>query len=238
LLNYDNIKAMQNVEISFEKPTQKNEVASVNVAVSNYNPAPVKDIAISYQILDVQGTKLKDSRIVIPNSVPAGDRRTFSDIELGTIKGVAAKLTPRLEMLKYGPKPRLNDVRVERFIDAASKHDKDSYTDFSDFVEVNDDFAPAWIGLGRAYAARGEWKNAVAQYKRAIQLEPENANAHYYMAVALFYMGDRSGAKKEIEKACGLAPDDPAILFSSQYLINLKDQKTSAARGRKGSGDR
>ncbi len=228
LLNFDNIKAMENVEVHFQKPTQKDDNATVSVVIGNYNPAPIKNMVISYNIADDKGNTLKDGSLTITTQVPAGDKRTFTEVSLGSVKGRASKLQPKLESLKYGPKPKkLKQQWIDKFIDASSQPDKDSFGDFCDLVDNTEDFAPAYVGLGRAYAARSDWKRAIENYKKAIEIDSDNANAHYYMAIAMFYQGDRTGAKKEMDTAASLAPDDPEITWNLKYLFNLKDTKQS-----------
>lgn len=224
-INFENVKAMQNVDIKFERPVQKDGVAKVNVRVDNYNPGQIKNLEISYSIADDKGNPLKDGKVVLNIPVPAGDHRTFPEVELGELKGQAAKLQPKLDMLKYGPIPKLKPTQVDKFITCAETPDANALQDYNDFVSDNEDFAPGWIGLGRAYAARKNYKRAIEQYKKALELDPENYNAHYHQAICLFYMGDKAGARKEMDEANKYQPDDPNILFSYKYLFNLKDAK-------------
>lgn len=225
LMNYDNIEAAKNVDVHFEKPSMKENVALVNVQIINLNPAPIKHIKISYRIADPQDTTLKEGFVELPGQVPAGDRRTFSETSLGELKGVPSKLTPRLEALIYGPKPKLKDQQIDEFMKAASVKDKEALNDYKDLVEHLDDFAPAHVGLGRSYAAQGKFDDALKEYKRALEIDPLNANAHYYSAVALYYQGDKEGARKEIDQAATLAPDDPEIAWNQKYLLAVKDTK-------------
>lgn len=227
-INFENVKAMQNVEIHFERPLLKEGAAKVNIRVDNFNPAPIKKIEISYGITDDKGNSIKDGKITLDTPVPAGDHRTFSDVSLGEIKGQANKMNPKLEMLKYGPIPKLKPTQVDKFIDCAGRPDKDALQDYNDFVSDNEDFAPGWVGLGRAYAARANYKSAVEQYKKALELDPENYNAHYHMAISMYYLGDKAGARKEMDEANKYQPDDPNILFGYKMLEAMKDAKDKA----------
>ena len=220
LLNYDNIVAAENVEVHFEKPSMKENMAVVNVEIINLNPAPIKHMKISYRIADPHDTILKEGVVELPGQVPAGDRRTFAETSLGEVKGVPTKLKPKLEALIYGPKPKMKDRYIDEFMKAAAVRDKDALHDYEQLVDDLDDFAPAHVGLGRSYAAKGDFSEALKQYKKALEIDPLNANAHYYSAVALFYQGDKEGAKKEIDQAAQLAPDDPEIVWNQKYLFS------------------
>lgn len=229
LLNYDNVTARENVEVHFEKPKVKDGIAMVNVEVINLNPAPIKHLKISYRIADPTDVTLKEGVVELPGQVPAGDRRTFGSTSLGDIKGVPAKLSPKLEGLIYGPKPKkLKDPQIDAFMKAAAVRDKDALSDYEALCDSTEDFAPAHVGLGRAYAARGDMKAALAEYERAAEIDPMNANAHYYSAVCHFYLGDKEKAKTEIEQAYQIAPDDPEINWNQKYLLSMKDPKKPA----------
>ncbi len=225
LLNYDNIEARNNVDVQFEKAAVKDGVATVSVSVVNLNPAPIKHMKISYRIADPTDATLKEGQIELPGQVPAGDRRNFVNTSLGELKGVPAKLSPKLESLIYGPKPKIKERYVDEFMKAAALRDKDALAEYEQLVTDTEDFAPSYVGLGRAYAAKGDMDEALKQYKKAEEIDPMNANAHFYSAVALYYKGNREEAKKEIDQAVLIAPDDPEIAWNQKYLFSMKDAK-------------
>lgn len=231
LLNYDNITARENVEVHFEKPQMKDNIAIVNVEVINLNPAPIKHMKISYRIADPTDQTLKEDVVEIAHGqVPAGDRRTFAEVKLGEVKGVPAKLSPKLESLVYGPKPKIKEKYVDEFMKAAALRDKDALGEYEQLVDNTEDFAPSHVGLGRAYAARGKFDEALKQYAKATEIDPMNANAHYYMAVALFYLGERDKARAEIDKAFQVAPDDPEIEWNKKYMYQMKGNLPGAKK--------
>lgn len=228
LMNYDNVEAMNNVEVTFEKPQLKDGLAMVNVEVVNLNPAPIKHMKISYRIADATDATLKEGVVELPGQVPAGDRRTFAETSLGEVKGHPAKLSPKLEQLLYGPKPKLKEKFVDKFKAAAAIRDKDAMSDYEELIQDTEDFAPAYVGLGRAYAAKGKMNEAIKWYQKALEIDPQNANAHYYSAVAYFYISEKEKAKKEIEQAMLIAPDDPEIAWNQKYLFSLKEKPKAA----------
>lgn len=227
-INFDHIKAKENVDAHISKiKTNEEGNTIVNVKVSNFNPGPIKNMLISYQLMDVKGNPLKSGTLKIDATVPPGDSRTFVGLDLGNVKDKPDKIDQKLESLVYGPKPKLKERLVDKFVEASSQPDKDSFGAFDELTQDADDFSPALVGMGRAYAARGDYKRAIEQYKKALEMDPENANAHYYMAVAYFYKNekdDKVTAKKEIETALTLAPDDPTYQESAKMLVNVKDK--------------
>lgn len=234
MINYDNIKAMNNVDAHISKvKTDAEGKVIADMTVANYNPAPITDMVISYTIHDAAGSKLKDGTLKINIPVPAGDKRTFPALELGTVTGQPEKLEQKLEDLKYGPKPKINEKLVDKYINATMKPDKENFADFDDITQDADNFSPALVGMGRAYAARSDWKRAMEQYKHAIEIDPDNWNAHYHMAMSMFYAGDKTGAKKELEKASTLAPEDPLVTFSLKYMF-ATEGKGKSGKGKSG----
>lgn len=236
LLNFDNIKAAQNVDAHISRVTAKEDGDTfVDVKVSNYNPGPIKDLVLDYSIVDDKGNVLKDGKVPIRPMVPAGDTRTFADIDLGQLKGKPEKVSEqKIESLVYGPKPKIRETLADKFVEASQKPDTDAFEDYDELSQDLDTFPPVLIGLGRAYAAKSgktpsNWKHAIEMYKKAIECEPDNANAHYYLAVAYYYTKDITSAKKEIARAAELAPDDPLIDFSQRDLFHTKDPKADKA---------
>jgi tetratricopeptide (TPR) repeat protein len=219
-LNFDNIKAAQNVDAHITKiKTNEDGGTIVNIKIKNDNPAPIKNLVLQYTILDAKGSTLKSDSIKVAGSVPAGDTRVFSEIDLGSLKEKPDKITDeKILNLAYGPKPKIKERLVDRFVEASDMPDKESFGAFDELTQDLDDFPPALIGMGKAYAARGDYKRALAQFDKALENDPENANAHYYKAVALYYSDKKADAKKEMDKALELAPDDPLYLDGAKMF--------------------
>lgn len=223
-MNYDNLNARDNIDVHFERAKLKDGQAQVNIEVINKNPYLVRNMLVFYEIKDRTDNMLKEGKLTLKGSVPAGDRRMFSDVPLGDLKGDPGKLTARVETVQLGPKKyKLKEKYASKFMDAAAMKDKDALYEYEELTQDLDDFVPAFIGYGRALAARSKFDEALKQYQKALELDPDNANAHYYSAVALFYKGDRPNAKKEIDQAANLAPDDQEIAWNQKYLFTLKD---------------
>jgi tetratricopeptide (TPR) repeat protein len=230
-MNWDSIVALKNVDVQFQKPVQKEDgSATVSVEIDNFNPGPIKDVVISYNISDEKGNGLKEGHITIHPQIPAGDKRIFENVDLGTINGRAGKMQAKGESLVYKKPKKLKETMVDKFIDASMKADKDTFNDFDELTNETENFAPAFVGMGRAYAARGDYKRAIKEYQRAIEIDPEDANAYNLMAVAYFYNNQKDEAKKAMNMALQLAPEDPEIDHNQKYLINIKESKPAEGK--------
>jgi Flp pilus assembly protein TadD len=61
----------------------------------------------------------------------------------------------------------------------------------------------------------GHMDVASHHFRRATEADPQSAEAHYNLALALDGLGDHLAAAKAFEQALTLAPDDPAISESA-----------------------
>jgi tetratricopeptide (TPR) repeat protein len=57
-------------------------------------------------------------------------------------------------------------------------------------VSMNPDFAPARVNLGRVYAGDKDWPKAIAQFRRAIALDPGDKRSYYELARIFRQTGD------------------------------------------------
>ncbi len=66
--------------------------------------------------------------------------------------------------------------------------------------------------LGLAYLRQGRDQAAMDKLKKAIEQDPQNANAHHYLAVLYQKLGEAKKADREYWQALQYAPDDPNLL--------------------------
>ena len=64
--------------------------------------------------------------------------------------------------------------------------------------------ALAWYNLGLMQRRKGEIKDALQSYERAISLEPSHAECHQNLAVARLVGGDIDGARASFREAISL----------------------------------
>jgi len=77
-------------------------------------------------------------------------------------------------------------------------------------------------GLGLAYAAKGEWKDAITAFRKALELNPYYVDTRNALGYALIMSGDREGGKKELlsafSDAMNPAPEISAYNLGRAYL--------------------
>ena len=103
--------------------------------------------------------------------------------------------------------------------------------DFDKIVEVGHDTAFGYTERARFHITQRRYdedfaKKALADAKRAIELDPNNVDGHYYLALAYIWIGQPSNATTEITKVIDLDPSNwhayilRASLYSSARQID------------------
>ena len=72
-------------------------------------------------------------------------------------------------------------------------------------------------GLGLAYAAKRQWKDAISAFRKALELNPYYVDVRNDLAAALIGSGDREGGKKEFLAAFA-EPTNPTPEISARNL--------------------
>lgn len=80
-----------------------------------------------------------------------------------------------------------------------------------EFNDTPTDPAKANARLGLAYMERGEYDVAVTKLKKAIDINPDLAEAHHYLAEAYQHLGNVELAGKEFRRAISLGGSNPAL---------------------------
>lgn len=247
-MNADKITAIKYTYLHLLKPTQKGEAVYVNALLENLNPQDITDVKFKYEIKGSDGAVLSSGEATVPGMVPAGDQRTFSDIQLGSIKGKPSHLSNDVVDLKLGPKPSMTPQLANKFIESSAMKPEEALVQFTEFVKGQPEFAPGYIRLGQCLLANKDSEKAIKAFQKAIKLDSENSNAHYHLGVALFYKSDREGARKEFEEALKLQPGDQVVAEALKQ-IETKDgspekkdeeraDKSEGKGEQKGSGDK
>jgi len=228
VIDYKKTTAMQYVDVTFSPPLSANGRATASVEIENMNPVPIKDTMIKFTIKGARDQDLRRGQVVIPQSVPAGEKRTFAKLELGAMPAGAGKLSATLADLKLGPPSGLSRDLEIKFMEAVALKDSEAVSKFQEIVEAAPDFAAGYVGLGKSLAAAGEAGLAQKAYRKAIRIDPDDANAHYNLGVTLFYQKKPEEAAVEFEAARALEPEDPAVL---EALGRLKAETEKNAPG-------
>jgi tetratricopeptide (TPR) repeat protein len=79
--------------------------------------------------------------------------------------------------------------------------------------ETGINLAKAFYSRGWAYARKGDYDRAIADYDRALQLNPSLANAYYSLGVAYEHKGDFDRAIGDFDQALRLTPNDADAFY-------------------------
>jgi superkiller protein 3 len=63
------------------------------------------------------------------------------------------------------------------------------------------------VELGKFYYLNQKYDQAVAEYRKAVELDPKNADARFNLGIALETINDLEGARDAFEKLLELEPD-------------------------------
>ena len=72
--------------------------------------------------------------------------------------------------------------------------------------------ADNYVQLGIEYAKQGDYKTAVAKLQKALEIEPDFADAHHVIAVVYNRIGDKPQAEQYFKRALDLDRKDPQTL--------------------------
>lgn len=185
----------------------------------------------------------EDSRELLPQAPPppALPVPTRRWPRLGVAAGMAVGLLVLLTSLlglqpdpslkrrpKTEPKPSSEDAN-EAWLQGIYLLEHEEYekaeTRLRDVMTLDPDFAPAYPKLAKAQLKREKPPDPEvpeALVRRALELDPDLADAHALLGVLLFHKLDWSGADREIQKALELDPQNAdAYLTRSLYLQAL-----------------
>lgn len=102
-------------------------------------------------------------------------------------------------------------------------------TDFSEAVNLNPNYADAYIGLGGEYYEKGQYNLEVKYYEKAAELDPQNGYDEYLLATAYEDVGSYDKAISAYEKAYKLDPNDKDIVHDYALLLIAKGDKKAAS---------
>ena len=147
--------------------------------------------------------------------------------------------------LQVGPETRLHDVR-----DLESQHDHAAAVQFYLRQIEAEPTSQAYIGAGINYARLKDYDHALEYLRKGVRLEPDNAQAHYFLALTQFNRAEKewqhlpgSEPAKEwlretvehARRATELKPDHAsAYLFWGLALRYLGESKAAIVQLRKG----
>ena len=83
--------------------------------------------------------------------------------------------------------------------------------------------ATVYLNIGIAMINESKHAEAVAWFDKAIARFPNDADAFYYRGLSKLNLGDRTGARADLEKFIAMAPADaPQLPMAKQILEGIK----------------
>ncbi|KAB2849496.1 MAG: tetratricopeptide repeat protein [Hyphomicrobiaceae bacterium] len=102
-------------------------------------------------------------------------------------------------------------------------------------LELEGDLAEARASRGLALSLLGRYADAIAEFDRAIAIDPNLFEAHYFCARACFSQGKLEQAEKHFRRAAEIKPDDCQTLLVLTGVLRslgrIEDMKTAAREG-------
>ena len=98
-------------------------------------------------------------------------------------------------------------------------------------VELGDETAEVYTTLGRVKRIHHwDWEGAEKDFRRAIQLNPSQAEAHRYLAQMLSFLGRHEEAIIEINHAIEINPISPAITTAQFSILESRGEYDKALK--------
>src|SRR5262249_29405766 len=111
----------------------------------------------------------------------------------------------------YAPVP--NNASPPKALEAAKKA-----------LAIDDSLAEAHAAVAGAFQASFQWDNAVREFRRALELNPNDGNTHQWLGLTLSWMGQPDDAIAELKRAVELDP------LNLKYNSNLAQTYRNARR--------
>ncbi len=95
-------------------------------------------------------------------------------------------------------------------------------------LEVQQNWIPALIGMGQLHEARKEWPEAIASFRQATAVAPDDATAHLELGRALLATHKPADAVRELEQATRLAPQSAEALTALGVALSATGKRNKA----------
>jgi len=106
---------------------------------------------------------------------------------------------------------------------------QDELTLWMDVVEKSPNKARAYNGRGVAYGARGEYKKAIADYTKAIEISPTYFYAYNNRGVEYVKIGKIDEALSDFSKAIDIYPSYPRAYFNRAAILFARRNEVDKA---------
>jgi tetratricopeptide (TPR) repeat protein len=172
---------------------------------------PTSDLKIAQTLLEAAGdpsplvrAAAMESLAMIPSqkSLQAIIGATSDDFRLVRIRAASA--------LSAYPDLKVDEEYAERIRKADAEH-------LASLLARSDQWSSHY-NLGNYYLNRGEIKEAISSYNRALEIEPRAVMVMVNTSIAYSLMGELDKGEESLQKALSISPDNAAALFNMGLL--------------------
>jgi tetratricopeptide (TPR) repeat protein len=153
---------------------------------------------------------LKKAIDASPGSAEAYKEMARVKVALGRAQEALADANLAVAMTEDDPEAAslVMEVKVARALeDLAAGRNELAIKDLNQLRDQNPDSVPVRLGLGRAHIARRDGNSALPELQKAVELDPKNAEAQYYLGYALHVLKrNPAQAVAPLEKAVAAQP--------------------------------
>jgi len=211
ITNFEVNSYKRNISVNLKDPKVVGGKAVVSVEFKNHNAVDISNPVVDYTIQSADGKQIAAGQVKVDGTIPAADSREFENIALSEVQGQPARMHSDLVTLTVVPNPKLPKGFSARFAGAFDNTGTQLIAALEPLATEAPAFGGTYIALGKAYQDQEDWQSALDKYKKAVQMAPENANAHYHLGVAQAHQHQLPDAVASMKKASELDPSDPTI---------------------------
>jgi uncharacterized Ntn-hydrolase superfamily protein len=130
--------------------------------------------------------------------------RLMAALEAGQAQGGDTRGMQSAGILVVRPLPPGGDSTVERIVDIRVDDAPDPFTELRRLLRITQGEPGRIAKQAEALAGQGKFAEAVAEQRRALEIVPHGAEAHFALAQRLAQAGDRSAALASLREAVRL----------------------------------
>jgi tetratricopeptide (TPR) repeat protein len=155
---------------------------------------------------------------------------SFDDNRLDAAK---ALLENHLDQFKgYYPYFLYSEVLRRMGLDRTGPVEEKALRFLEKSVRLNPNFAPARLNLGRLYAARRDWSNAIPQFQAAIQFDPGDKRPYYDLYKVYLREGNQQKAREMLSVVEKLNKEEGGKTPRASIRDRLDAMKRATLSGR------
>lgn len=209
--NFEVNSYKRNVAVNLKDPKVEGGKAIVSVEFKNHNAVDISNPVVDYTIQSADGKQIAAGQVKVEGTIPAADSRNFDNIALSEVQGQPARMHSDLVTLVVKPNDKLPKGYSARFAGAFDNTGTQLISALEPLATEAPNFEGTYIAMGEVYKETGDWQSALDKYKKAVEVAPDSANAHYHLGVALAHQSQLPEGIAELKKAAELNPSDPEI---------------------------